>query len=154
MAVGGSGELAVERWNADSLFLPPGNQLTPDVCDAGVEAENTAVHAFAEANEPRLQACLALARRQAFDALAKLPDGDGADVEFRLVVTQPRHDQGVRLHPGEFAKDVSIHQEAHRIRGQGFVGSPWLAGEPRKETDRLADDPPDHDSADARCGGA
>ena len=118
--MGCGGKLAVEGWDGDTIVFPSSNQLAPDMGDAGIEAEHTSIHAFAKPYEPRLQARFALARRQAFNTFTKLSDGDGADVEFRLVVAKPGHDLGVGLDLSEFAQDVGIHKVAHSITGLGF----------------------------------
>ncbi len=84
---------------------------------AGVETENAAFHAFAEAGEPGLQGRFPLSGRQTLDATTELADGDGAQVEFRLVVTQPGYHLGIGLVLGEFAEDIGIDEVAHRERG-------------------------------------
>ena len=53
--MGGGGKLAVEGGDGDALSLPACHELTPDVGDADIKAENPALHALAEAGEPRLE---------------------------------------------------------------------------------------------------
>ena len=52
MTVGGGGELAVGSGQSDAAFIAAGDHLAPDVSDAGVEAEDAALHAIAETCEP------------------------------------------------------------------------------------------------------
>lgn len=52
VAMGGGGELTVEGGKGDALSLPARHELTPNVGDAGIKAENPTIHALAEAREP------------------------------------------------------------------------------------------------------
>ncbi len=63
VAVGGGGELAIEGRDGRSLFVPYGHQLPPNMGGAGVEAEDAAFHALAEAGEPGLQGGLSFSVR-------------------------------------------------------------------------------------------
>ena len=81
---------------------------------AGVETWNAAFHAFAEAGELGLQSCFPLSGRQVLDATAGFAYGDGAQIEFRLVVTKPLDDLRIWFALGEFAEDIGIHQIAHK----------------------------------------
>ena len=113
MALCGCSELAIEGRDVDSLFLKACNELPPNVGGAGVEAENAAFHALAETGEPGLQRRFPLSGREGLDAPAEFSDRDGAQVEIRLVVAEPRQDKRFRLGLCEFAQDVGIHQKAH-----------------------------------------
>ena len=126
VAMGGGGELTVERRDTCSLFVPCSHQLPPNMGGAGVEAEDAAFHTLAKVGEPGLQGGLPLPARQTLDATAQLADGDRAQVKFRLVIPQPRDDQGIRFGLGEFAEDIGIHEVAHR--DMGLVKSFALGG--------------------------
>jgi len=55
MALGGGGELAIEGRDVHSLLLEVGDELPPNMGGAGVEAEDSAIHALANCFEPRLE---------------------------------------------------------------------------------------------------
>ena len=108
MAVGG-GEVYAH-------LVASGDHLTPDVSGAGVEAEDTALHAIAETSEPCLQTGLSFADGKALDSSADFAYGDGADIEFSLMVTKPLHDAFVRFGLHQFAENVGIHKVAYNAR--------------------------------------
>ena len=103
VTTGGGGELAVSGGESDAAFVATGYKLAPDVSGAGVETEDAARHAITEICEPCLEACLAFTHGKALDSSADFAYGDGADVEFRLVVTQPLHNGVVGLGLHQFS---------------------------------------------------
>ena len=86
------GELAIEGGNADAVAFPLCFELAPNMGGTGIEAEDAAFHAIAERHEPGAELGLAFAVGKAFDAATDFADGDGADVEFALVLAEPRDD--------------------------------------------------------------
>ena len=84
---------------------------------AGVEAEDTALHAVTKGLEPLLELGLALPIWKALDATADLANGDGADVKFALVLAQPVDDPGLRLPFCLLAGDVGIDEIAQNKGG-------------------------------------
>ena len=50
--MGGGRQLAVGGGEFNAHLVAAGDQLTPDVGGAGVETEDTALHAVAETSEP------------------------------------------------------------------------------------------------------
>lgn len=116
--MGSGSKLAIEGGNGDALFLPTRHQLSPNVCYARIEAENSAIHSLAETGEPRLERRLSFSRRQPLNAPAQFSDSDSTDVELRLVITKPRNNLGVWLNPSEFTEDVGIDEIAHNTIGE------------------------------------
>ena len=115
--MGCGGNLAVERGDDELGSIPFRLELTPDMGGAGVEAEHAAFHALAEGLQPRVELRPSFSGRQAFDAPAEFPNGDGADVEQRLVLPQPRYHLRIRPGFGQFAEDVGIDEVTQRESG-------------------------------------
>ena len=80
---------------------------------ARVEAEHAALHAIAYGLKPCSQLPPALSIGQPLDAAADLADGDGADVEFALVLAQPCDDLRVRLRLHRLAIHIRVNEVAH-----------------------------------------
>lgn len=116
--MGGGGQLAIEGRDIDALLIPCAHQLAPDMGGAGVETKNAAIHALAEGDEPGLQGRFSLPGGQVLDATAEFSNGDGAQVEFRLVFAQPPDDLGIRSGLGKLAEDIGVNEVAHREMGR------------------------------------
>ena len=110
--MGDGGDLTVERWDGDAFFLPSGDQLAPHVCSAGVEAEDAAIHSFADADQPGLEVCFTFSSSQSLDTPAEFADGDAAYVQCLFILAQPCDHLFIRSGPGEFTKYVGINQIA------------------------------------------
>jgi len=76
------GELAVDGRKDDACRVPLCFQLSPDVCSAGVEAEDAPFHTVTKRLQPCAELSFSPATRQTLYASADFSDTDGADVEF------------------------------------------------------------------------
>lgn len=104
----GGCDLAVQRWNVEACLVPFGFQLAPHVSSARIKAQDTPFHAITERLEPGMELRFSFSRRQAFDAAAEFPNGNGADIQFRFVVPEPRDDFRISLALHRFAEDIGI----------------------------------------------
>jgi hypothetical protein len=125
MALRSGGDKTVERWDDDAGNVPLRFELSPNVCGAGVKAQDATFHAVAERHQPRAELCFAPARRESLDPAPHFTDGDRADVEAALVHTQPGDDLCIWLGFCRLTEHIRVNKVTHNSRNAESSVSLW-----------------------------